>query len=111
MICYIDHFVAETTVSNNPRDYRLTQLFHFMRASNFTAGDFQRVTDLVDKRHSEAMDNKIWGNLQTMLYLFTPTGEYGDQRDDISTTNSTICSTDKIIYRVILDLAEIGEQA
>jgi hypothetical protein len=52
----------------------------------------------------------MWKNLLTMLYLFMPKQREIEQ-DDISTTSSTICSTDKIVYRVILDLADIGERA
>ena len=110
MSYYIDHFVGEATEkSSNLLDFRLTQLFHFMRAADFTPAEFQAVTEAVQKRHDEAMNNVIWENLLTMLYLFTPSNH--DQVEDISTTSSTICSTDKIVYRVILDLAEIGDNS
>ena len=85
-----------------------TKLFHFMRAANFSATSFVELTKKVQERHDAAMEGTVWKNLLTMLYLFTPKWQH-DDHDDISTTNSTICSTDKIIYRVILDLAEIGD--
>ena len=63
---------------------------------------------MVQEQHDNAMNGKLWKDLLTMLYLYEPKAQNVDH-DDVSTTNSTICSTDRIIYRVILDLAEIGE--
>ena len=110
MMKYISYFVCECVDQNQKTllDFRITQMFHFMRASDFSPADFIILTKMVQEKHDQSMDSKLWKDLLTMLYLYEPKAQNVDH-DDISTTNSTICSTDKIIYRVILDLAEIGE--
>lgn len=110
MMKYISYFIFESIDQKctNLLDFRLTQMFHFMRGSNFSATDFINLTKMVQEQHDKAMNGKLWKDLLTMLYLYEPKAQNVDH-DDVSTTNSTICSTDRIIYRVILDLAEIGE--
>ena len=51
MTFYIEHFVREATGNKNSLlDFRLTQLFHFMRASDFSPDDFEKVTEMVEKK-------------------------------------------------------------
>ena len=44
--------------------------------------------------------------LANLLYLFRPAGQEGTK---IVGAESSACSVDKIVYRVILDLAAIGD--
>lgn len=54
-------------------------------------------------------NHELWSKLEVQIYLFYPKSlDSPDQLDIKALSEARICSTDKIIYRVILDLAAIG---
>ena len=54
-------------------------------------------------------NHELWSKLEVKIYLFYPKSlDTPDQLDIKALSEARICSTDKIIYRVILDLAAIG---
>ena len=63
---------------------------------------------IATKKTKEA-SGELWSKLEVQVYLFNPKAlDSPDQLDIKALSDARMCSTDKIIYRVILDLAAIG---
>jgi len=100
---YLHHFLAGCE-DESEMETRLPQLFHFLRGAKMKDRQF---VDL--RKHVESLkvgSEHLRSKLANLLYLFRPAGQEGTK---IVGAESSACSVDKIVYRVILDLAAIGD--
>lgn len=99
----------------------MNQLIYFLKGSKLSSSDFVEFSNFISDQkrlfendkmdQSEDGSNSLvdaWALLEAQIYLFRPFGS--DAKISIEhLKEAQISSTDRIIYRVILDMAEVGK--
>ena len=119
---FVNHIVEERLNNRNHNlQSRMNQLIYFLKGSKLSSSDFVEFSNFISDQkrlfendkmdQSEDGSNSLvdaWALLEAQIYLFRPFGS--DAKISIEhLKEAQISSTDRIIYRVILDMAEVGK--
>ena len=119
---FVNHIVEERlNYRNHNFQSRMNQLIYFLKGSKLSSTDFVEFSNFISNQKQLFQNDKMdqsenetnaladaWALLEAQIYLFRPFGS--DEKISIKhLKEAQISSTDRIIYRVILDMAEVGK--